>query len=206
MQVAPVKIICIVLAFFYFCFGLVSSVFAQTYVFESGGNNSFANAQVIASPEKIQYIYGVISKGDETIDYYQLPFSSYTENVQFTLLVNEDQKQANFRPAMIVSDPNSSRLLGVAPFGFPPQMGGRIFNWPHTEAVAEKDGNYLEKLFAGSTTSKNVSPNTYVVAVFDPDRQGGRYVLKIGAELPESSWQDKLQLVWSFIRVKLKLY
>ncbi len=195
-------------AFVFTCFLVlpVAWVEAQQYGFEKGGNNSALNAQVIENGENLQYVYGIISGGAELVDYYRVTFSHYTPNVQFSLLVPNDAKLNNFKPSLIVTDPSSTRMFGTAPFGFPPQVGGRVFPWSKEKDNLFTDDKTFEKLRIGPSVVKDVTASSYLVAVYDPTGQWGRYVLKIGAKPAVSNWKDNLRFVADFIRIKLRLY
>ncbi len=184
----------------------IPAAYAQLYTFETGGNNTLSNAQMIENPEKIQYIYGVTFLGLDTADYYRLTFSKYTQNVQFTLLVPQDKTTTNFYPELIITDPNTTHIFGSVPYGFPPQLGGRVFNWAAESDQTFTDNNVFENFKVGPSVTKDVSANTYFVVVHDPEAKGGRYVLKIGAETPIKDWRDYLNFVTAFVRIKLKLY
>lgn len=180
---------------------------AEEYVFDAGHNNKVVNAQVIPNPETKQYLYGILGAGYDTVDYYSLAFSDYTPQVVFELLVPVRQTTNPFRPSLIVLDPASKQVIGGSlPFGFPTNMGGRMFPWPRTEERIVTDNDVWMKLRLGPQFIKDVSPSRYLVAVFDLEGRGGRYVLHLGAKRSADSFFSTISRLPALFRIKLDLY
>lgn len=186
-----------------------ASVSAEEYVFESGHNNNVYNAQVISHPEIRKYLYGILGAGHDAADYYEFTFAGYTQQVVFELLLPDGGTKNLFHPSLAFLDPTSGQLTGGGnlPFGFPANMGGRIFPWPKTQERVVTDEDVWMKLRLGPQFVKDVSPTRYMIAVYDPDGAGGRYVLHLGAgATDDASIFSLFNRLPAFFRIKLGIY
>ncbi len=199
------KIILAAIVIWYCSMGSAVAQAAQ-YVFESGNNNNIYNAQTIVDPQNQQYIYGMLSKGQDTTDYYSLEFQEYTPQVQIRLLVPDKEETKNFYPSLIMTDPYARGIEGQTPFGFPVNTGARVFDWSQMEETLTRDETMLETFRVGPSIVKDISPNKYILTVFDPGANGGKYVLEIGAKAAPNGWKTILNKITAFIRIKLYLY
>ena len=186
-------------------FGMgIKPVQAETYVFDNGLNNNVAVPQIINHPENLQYVYGILGSGEDLVDYYALPFTEDVGQVNFELLVRDSV--TNFRPTLIFVDPNQRGMQGQIPFGFPPNLGGRVYPWESGEDIKQADNTMFENFLVGPNFIRDLSANRYLLAVHDPSGKGGRDILHIGAKnLPESI-SDKFKAVLALIRIKFLLY
>ncbi|RJR14793.1 hypothetical protein C4579_04200 [Candidatus Microgenomates bacterium] len=199
------KRLTIVGAFFTFAFFSSQQVSAAQYVFENGQNNSYINAQLISNPQEYQYVYGYISPGSDTIDYYVLDFQTFTPQMQVALLKRSLTTDTSFVPMLVFGDPQQSRFIGQAPFGFPTNLGGRTYAW-NNEPEEITDDTMYESLLKGPAFIRDFSPQRYIVAVHDPTGVGGRYVLYLGAHEPKKTIGNQFQAFLALLRIKLNLY
>lgn len=178
---------------------------ASEYLFKVGGNNSVTNAQIIPEPKDQHYLYAKMSAGPELIDYYNLNFDDYTAQVVVELLIPKSIGKDDFRPQLIFSDPLNRYTEGVLPFNYPANLTGRVFTWGETARITT-DVRTGEQFWVGPSFVKDMAPNKYTIAVYDPAGAGGNYVLKVGAAPKAETLKDKLFFFWSWLRIKLQLY
>ncbi len=175
------------------------------YQFEKGGNNTLQKAHKLQNPEILQYVYGTLGAGFDTLDFYTLEFTNYTPQVTIRLLKSQKEKE-EFHPSLIFIDPNSTRMLGQVPYGVPERAGGRIFEWKNLPLQSQENSAALETFFIGPQFVKDISAGQYTLVVYDPLGHGGQYELYIGSKKQESSFTLKAQALFSFVRIKLHLY
>lgn len=183
-----------------------TSVYAQEYNFEAGGNNTYTSAQKIPQPQNLQYIYGVITKGDDKTDYYEFELVKSTAAMQISLVVPNKEEYTNFKPTLVFIDPRLEKMQGDVPFGFPTNLGGAAYPWPKGNNKVYTDELLFEDLHQGPYIRKNMPSGRYVIAVFDPMSMGGRYALLIGADKPKETIIGKFAAFWALLRIKLLIY
>lgn len=188
-----------------FLFVMPGLVIAQEYVFEQGGNNNFSDAQIIDEPQNQKYIYGSLGVGQDKVDYYSFEFSSVTPQFQLELLLSNKEAKKNFKPSLILTEPQQKTMIGSVPFGFPNNVGGRLYTWDKMPAK-KFDDVVLENFHQGIALIKDFSKNRYFVGVFDPEGKGGKYVLFVGSKKPDESLVGKFQSFLALLRIKLSLY
>src|SRR3989344_4737707 len=72
----------------------VEPVFAQQYIFEEGGNNSYSKSQALSDPQNLKYIYAVVTSGGDVIDFYSLKVTRFTPHVTIELLIPKKDTHA----------------------------------------------------------------------------------------------------------------
>jgi hypothetical protein len=183
-----------------------SSVKADYYQFDGGHNNSYTTPQIITSPEQSQYIYGYLSRGEDKMDYYVLNYTEAVERAKIELLVQDKETTRDFRPSLVLVDPAQRAMYGKVPFGFPETVGGRVYPWENLAVRKTSDDTVSENFLVGPGVVKDLPQNRYVLAVFDPEGTGGKYVLHISAKKPKETIEDKFRALWAFVRIKFDLY
>ena len=195
--------------FIFFClafFVLPVGSLAQTYVFEGPVHNSFTTSQVISHAENKQYIYGYLSRGIDTADYYTLDFTEYSPQVQLSLLVPDNEQSKTFRPSLIFTDSGLSKMFGELPFGFSANIGGRVYVWDENTEDKIKDAAVSENLLQGPSFIKDFSQKQYTIAVYDPAGRGGRYVIAVGNKITDRGFSGFFEKIVAYLRVKFSLY
>lgn len=182
------------------------NVRAVEYVFESGDNNAAYKAQVVSASQDLQYVFGRLSMGPDTVDYYLLKFNQYYSQVSLKLLIPHEPSLVNFSPSLIVADPNATHMLGSVPFGFPENLGGRVHSRSNTDRQLINTDQAFGTYWQGPNTNKDTYPTGYLIAVFDPQGRGGKYVLQIGNKTTTSGQLGILNQLVAWLRVKLSLY
>ena len=179
---------------------------AQQYVFEEGANNTHINAQLIQEADKLHYLFAQLGKGSDTADYYLLDVPELSEQFVLEIYVPQEERFVNFTPSLIVTDPNIKQMQGAVPFGFPSGLGGRVFTWNQNSNDKKVSLQAFTSVWEGPKTIKDLSENKYLIAVFDPKGQGGRYVLKFGSKKSSDGVVQLLQKVFAYLRIKLQFY
>lgn len=194
-----------IFVFVFILFAFVAPSFAEEYSFESGTNNSIDNAFVIPNPNKSQYVYGYISKGADTIDYYVFEPTDFLSGVGISLLTVGSS--TTFKPTLILADASSGRLFGKAPYNFPSNLGGRVLSWTDFTEMDVRDDDTFQKLVQGPTIVRDLTTQRYVLAVFDPNGIGGRYAIHIEtSEKKDTGILATLRHLIAAFRIKTSFY
>lgn len=180
-----------------------SEACADTYIFEKGGNNYYTSSQEIPTPEKIQYLYGILSPGSEIADYYKFTLDKPFSDFSIELWLSEAEIKRRFRPTLVFIDPQSMQQIKDLPISFPSGQRGKVYVW---EDLGITQTTATGKLTSGVKTYKNISAGTYYLAVFDPEGHGGRYIIKTGAIDSPAGWLDKIKSLINIFRIKTMLY
>lgn len=183
-----------------------TSALAQQYNFEVGGNNAFTSPQKILQPQNLRHIYGLLTVGEDKVDYYTFELDKAIANMQISLLINDKNENASFKPSLLFIDPRVKTMQGEPPFGFPRNLGGTVYSWPQGKSKLFRDEVIIETYREGPKLSKSLPEGKYVIAVFDPEGKGGRYVLLVGGQKPKETIADKFASLWAFVRIKLNIY
>lgn len=183
-----------------------SPIQAVSYIFDKGTNNTPQTSMSIPSPDKLKYLYGILTPGQDKIDFYTLSFGDYVSQETVQILVPVREAKKGFRPQIVFVDPLFKDFSGQLPYGFPPQLGGHVYDWSGLPENIIEDKKVGEKLMEGPGLTRDVSGQTYTLAVFDPGGRGGRYVLKIGAIEAQSSFMDEVNFILSYLRIKFNIY
>jgi hypothetical protein len=196
-------ILTISLTVVFLLFSNLSPVFADYYVFEKGGNNYYTAPQVIKNPERKQYLYGILSPGNIGVDYYEFSLNDNVTDFSIELLLSENEKSKLFKPTLVFVDPYTSQSISDVFIGFPSGQKGRVYSW---EENGEFDTNEVDRYISGVKIERNFSAGTYRLAIYDPQGQGGRYVIKIGAIVNPENLLEKAMSIINILRIKLLLY
>jgi|SRR3989344_4681947 len=179
---------------------------ADYYLFEEGGHNSYGTPFVIGDPSYFQYVYGIISRGEGVVDYYEVTTQTRIPNFHIELMVQDKPGRRDLHPHVIVVEPNAARMIGEVPFGFPINARGRVYEWRTGSETKRVDETIWENLLVGQSVVRDLMPPRLIIAVFDPDNKGGRYILRLGAEKPVETINYRLGQLSALLRVKLDLY
>jgi hypothetical protein len=182
----------------------VSSMRPDKYVFETGISNNYSTAQEINEPEYNKYIFGKLSSGSDITDYYVYNLKKIVPQFNIELLVPRTGEVNNFHPSLIIIDQSNKSVVGRVPFGFPPNIGGRVLEWEGEEKIDSSD-TFLN-FWRGPNTITDLPPGEYGLAVFDPESGGGNYVIKIGAQDASESIVDLPKEIIAWLRIKLSIY
>lgn len=186
-------------------FVVTTPALASVYVFERGGNNASHNAHPVSIADTTYYVYGILSPGQSTVDYYELDFANNVQQVEVRLLIPKSSS-ASFHPNFVLTDGTLGRVSGEAPFGFPREKGGKVYNWQGIGQQSFTDTHVAETFTIGPGLIGDFSVGQRLLAVFDPQGIGGRYVLKIGSRQGKESLKDKIASAIAYIRIKLQIY
>lgn len=203
----PVKTTPFLHLIFFVCafFAVATPVLASAYIFERGGNNTSHNSHAISISDTTHYVYGILSPGQSTVDYYQLDFANNLQQVEVRLLIPKSSS-TSFHPNFVLTDGTLGRVSGDAPFGFPREKGGKVYNWQGIGQQSFTDTQVGETFTIGPGLIGDFSVGQRLLAVFDPQGIGGRYVLKIGSRQGKESLKDKIASAIAYIRIKLQIY
>ena len=186
---------------------LVKTVQAQEYVFEAGGNNAYSSPQELKNAQNYKYIYGILTSGEGTVDYYSFELNDLTPQFHIELFVPAKTAFQDFRPSFLVTEPHTKQFSGgIVPYGLPFGLGGRIYPWEVDAGTEMTEKDAFQTVWAGPALIKDMTQNHYNIGVFDPAGRGGRYMLKVGSQSPVEGLKTWLVKLIAFIRVKTDLY
>lgn len=178
----------------------------QDIVFEEGLNNLATHAEEIKRPEKVTYLFGVLSKGSDAADYYTiLPGDSFSE-LSIELLVPAQNEYAQFHPSLVWTDPYAAKMTGGIPPDFPQTLGGRVYKWPEERVAEVTEKLAFSQLWAGPKLLTSLGNESRLFAVYDPEGRGGRYVVKFGQGKEMFSLTNILPNLLPWLRIKLLIY
>lgn len=185
----------------------VKSTSAQEILFEHGLNNNHISAEEIEETGEAKYVFGVLSKGLDTIDYYRIIPSKPTTQLAVELFVPGREEYADFHPRLIISDPLTTRMIGgQAPGNFPENFGGRILNWPEDSVNEVTDKAVFSRMWVGPKKTINLGRDSLLLAIHDPQGGGGRYVIKLGGKTKPFSFNSLWINMLAWVRIKLLIY
>ncbi|HCS79239.1 TPA: hypothetical protein DIV55_05890 [Patescibacteria group bacterium] len=184
----------------------VLPVRADYYTFEKGGHNNYAVPQEINNPQYFQYVYGILNRGEGIVDYYELKTADTIADFHIELMVQDKPGRRDFHPNLILVEQHAARMIGKVPFDFPLTARGRVYEWRIGSEAKRVDETIWENLLVGHSLVRDLVPPRLVIAVFDPEHKGGRYVLRLGAIEPVETLSYKLGQLSALLRVKFDLY
>lgn len=179
---------------------------ADYYTFEKSGHNNYAVPQEISEPQYFQYVYGLLSRGEGVVDYYELKTVDTISDFQIELMVQDKVGRRELHPNIILVEPHGTRMVGTVPFDFPLSARGRVYEWRTGLETKQTDETVWENLLVGQSIVHDLVPPRLVLAIFDPEHKGGRYVLRIGNRKPVETIKYKLGQLSALLRIKFDLY
>lgn len=188
-------------------FGWGKSASAHEILFERGLNNSHISAEEIEETGEAKYVFGVLSKGLDTIDYYRIIPREPATQLTVELFVPTRKEYADFHPSLIFSDPLITRMIGgQIPGNFPEDFGGRIVKWPGENTNEVTETAVFSRLWVGPKRTVNLGKDSLFLAIYDPQGGGGRYVIKLGGKTEPFSLNRLWFDILAWVRIKLLIY
>lgn len=186
-------------------FALTGFAHAQELVFKESGNTNFSLAQEISLGEKQVQLYGRTLRNRLGADVYAFNIEKPLIKYQIALFIPNKPLYSDFHPVFALVEPKGLKAKDL-PFNPPKGYGVRVVNWKNPD----KSLDYIDSLtkikyWKGPSITKTLTKGKYYIAVYDPERNRGEYMIRFGKE-------SKFSLSWMFsnfipfVKARLFLY